>query len=223
MYISPNTQLVQRRINDIRVENSESKRFIPEKELHNLMSRDVVASIVDDFIPAHYAEEVVNFVIKDARKVFGVLVLINYVGSINHFIAKDQFQTRCTDDLLPFTKKRLQDIVSDDYVADLFFEKQWEFSVPVFSGRIIPRILERQTILPFVNDTPEAVGGYGSVHKIEIHPSHRPQGLETTTMVRVLLHPEDIFLIDLSLPRKNSSWMTTPTKMKYASFQLFSA
>lgn len=183
MNISTDIDVLQRRINDIRVENSDSKRFVPESEFWSVMSEDIITRIIDSLFPAHFRNEIVQFVIKDARKVFGVLVMINRIGFISHFIRRDQLQTRCLDSLLPFAKTRLQEILNDDYVAELFYEKQWEFSIPVFSGRIIPRFLDRQTILPYISDNILAAGRYGTVHKIKIHPSHKPQSVEATTIV----------------------------------------
>ena len=87
------------------------------------------------------------------------------------------------DDQLPFTRKRLKEILEDNYVADLFHEKQWEFSVPLLLGQIIPRYLEPETILPYVVDEPFAAGSYESVLKIEFHPSYRPQGFDPDTTV----------------------------------------
>ncbi|KAI9744317.1 MAG: hypothetical protein M1818_002469 [Claussenomyces sp. TS43310] len=192
MNISLNSQRLQRRINQIRVENADSKKFVPERELHDVMSREVVAEVVAEFIPSYHSEEVVDFIVHGARKVFGVLILINNIGHINHFIRNDQLQTRHIDYLLPFTKARLQEILDDEYVTDLFYEKQWEFSVPVFSGRIMPRALARQTILPYLSESYVAVGGYGSVRKICIHPSHRPQGFgDATEFVKKELEFDD--------------------------------
>jgi hypothetical protein len=204
MNISSNIQLLQRRINEIRLENADTKRFVPEKELYDVMTRDVIAKVVVDFTPFDHTEEVVDFITKDARKVFGVLVLINYVGGINLFIRKDQLQTRHIDDLLPLAKTRLQEILNDSYIAELFYEKQWEFCVPVFSGRIIPRAFERQTILPYLTDSFLSAGGYGSVYKVEIHPSHRSQSFEATTVVSVLCtsHESPLLMVD-SLSEKS--------------------
>lgn len=190
MNIPVNTQLLQRQINEIRVENAEGKKFVPEKEFYDVMSRDVIAKIIADFFPVWHAEHLVNFIAKDARKIFGVLVLINYVGHINCFIRTDQFQMRHVDDLLPFSKATLRAILDDEYVAEMFYDEQWKFSVPVLSGRIIPRVLDRRTVLPYLTDLPLAAGAFGSVQKISIHPSHRPQAFEHDAVVSVVLWDE---------------------------------
>ena len=183
MSASTNLQSLQRKINELRVETSDVKKFVPEAELYNVMSRATISKVVDEFVPFYHTEEVVEFITKDAPKTFSILVLINQVKYINYLIRDDQLQSRCIDNLLPFSKARLKEILGDDYVAEMFYEKQWEFTVPVFSGRIIPRTLERQAILPYLRDTPLASGGFSSVYLLDIHPSHRPKGYDSAALV----------------------------------------
>jgi hypothetical protein len=95
--------------------------------------------------------------------------MINQVSCIKHFIQNDQMQSRRVDDLLPFTKTGLLAILGDNYAAELFHEKQWEFSVPAFSGHIIPRFLECETILPYLTDKYLTGGGFGSVYLVDIY------------------------------------------------------
>jgi hypothetical protein len=183
MNIPFNIQQLQRRIDQVRVENASVKKFVPESELYDIMSKDAIEAIVFDVIPSYYRNEVVEFIMKGARKVFGILVLINFAGHINSFIKSDELQARRVDSLLPFPRPMLQAILSDNYIVSLFFEKQWEFSAPVFSGRIMPRILSREAILPYLEETKLADGGNSAVYKIKIHHSHQPAGYNAQTMV----------------------------------------
>ncbi|KIY00205.1 uncharacterized protein Z520_03890 [Fonsecaea multimorphosa CBS 102226] len=171
----------QRRVNEIRVENSDGRKFVPEKEYFELLSRKTVEDIIRGDLPVYHLDEVVDFVIKDARKVFGILALIGAITHLDQFIRKDQYRNRPTDDLLPFAKDTLKGVLQDAYYVELFFEKQWEFCVPVISGRIMPRLLELHTILPYLEDTVMGSGSSGSVSMIKIHPSHQPQSFEGTT------------------------------------------
>jgi hypothetical protein len=183
MNIPSSIQQLQRRIGEVRVENANVKKFVPESELYNIMSNDVVEAIVFDVIPSYYRHEVVGFIMKGACKVFGILVLINFAGHIKSFIKSDELQERHVDNLLPFPKPMLQGILQDEYIVSQFFEKQWEFSAPVFSGRIIPRALGRETILPYLEDTKLADGGNSAVYKIKIHQSHQPKGYDAEATV----------------------------------------
>ena len=177
----------QQRFNAIRRENHAVRKFIPEKEFRDVLSKELINSIISTFVPHYHHDEVLEFVLEDAPKVFGILVLINHVDCIYRFIRNDQLQTRHVDGLLPFSETRLQQILGDDYLAGLFHEKQWEFCAPVFSGRIIPRILDRQIILPFLQESFLTAGRYGQVYKLDIHPSHRPPSSDGTVYVRQML------------------------------------
>lgn len=186
MATQSSAEAFQRRINEIRIENSEGRKFVPEKEFFELLSKEVVKDIVCRDSPFYHVDEVVDFVIKDARKVFGILHLIGAFTHLDRFIRNDQFRNQPTDDLLPLAKERLKEILDDHYVAELFFEKQWEFCVPVFSGRIMPRALERHTILPYLEVTVMDSGSFGVVSKIKIHPSHRSPSFSASTIVRLM-------------------------------------
>jgi hypothetical protein len=185
MNISPNCHLLQRQLEQIRINNADFKKFVPEKELHEVMARGIISKIVEEISLPCDVQEIVDFILEGAQKVFGVLVLTSHVAYIKDFVRNDQLQTRHIDDLLPFKKDQLQEILDDDYVATLFFDRQWEFSVPVFSGRIIPRVLESQTILPYLIDSPLTEGAYGSVYKIKIHTSHHSDNYGPTAMVSI--------------------------------------
>jgi hypothetical protein len=185
-------QAFQRRVNEIRVENSDGRKFVPEKEFFELLSKQIVKDIVRAESPVYHVDEVVDFVIKDARKVFGILVLIGAITHLDRFIRKDQYRNRPIDDLIPFARDTLNGVLQDHYVVDLFFERQWEFCVPVISGRIMPRALELHTILPYLEDTVMDSGGFGSISKIKIHPSHQPESFGASAIVRLIpVHSPD--------------------------------
>ena len=177
MSLSYHWHELQRQLEKIRIPNAIHKKFVPEKELFELMTREIISNVVEQIQPHYHIQEIqelINFILRGARKVFAVLVLSNQPAHIKNFVRRDQLQPRHVDDLLPFEKPELLKILPDDYSATLFYDRQWEFSVPVFSGNIIPRDLADQTILPFLTDTPFTEGGYASVYKIMIHPSHQP-------------------------------------------------
>lgn len=183
MHTRPDSRSLEERINKIRVENSACKKFVPETELYEILSRESIAPLIGDFTPFHYAKEVVDFIVNNARKTFSILILINRIHYIGHFIKNDDFQARHIDDLLPFTKERLHHILEDDHMVEMFYERQWEFTAPMFLGQLVPRALSKYTILPFLAESHLAKGGYGSIYKTEIHPSHRPPN-STTTIVK---------------------------------------
>ncbi|EPS37260.1 hypothetical protein H072_9063 [Dactylellina haptotyla CBS 200.50] len=183
---------LQRAIHKIRVENACGQKFVPENELYEILTPQAVSDIVFHSVPSHNPDQLVNSIIQNARKIFGILILINQVGCIHQFIERDQYQKRPMDDLLPIPKIYLRDILGDDYIADLFYEKQWEVSVPVFSDYIISRELAPQTILPYLREEYLASGAYGNVYQIDIHPAYRPSNSNVTKFVRKELDSVDV-------------------------------
>lgn len=213
---------LQRRINEIRVKNAQIKRFVPERELYDVITQSVVETIVYEITPPYYRSEVVTFVLEGARKVFAVLVTIDHAGMINSFIAHDQLQTRNVDDLLPFGEDTLKAVLGDEYIAKLFDEKQWEFSAPVFTaGKLMPRTLDKETILPYTNEEHLAGGAFGTVYTIKIHPSHKPLGFPDDALVSELSVRSVRLLILSSSLGKSSNLVTIPLKMRYGSYVLF--
>jgi len=183
MDMSHNASRLHRSLNEHRVENARVQFFVPEKDLDSIMTEEVVTQVIEDSLLSHRPDEVVRFVMRDARKIFAILVLINQIPLINRFICGDQLQMRCLDHSLPFTRDHLHDILKDDYAVRMFYEKQWEFSIPRFSGQVIRRELAKQTVLPYLVDKEMTAGGYGTIYRIEFHPSYRPQNFENTTTV----------------------------------------
>lgn len=186
MSLPTELDLLKRGINKIRVKNWNAQRFVPEDKLCDLMSRDMIAKVLGNLCPPYLCEEITDFILKRALKVFGILVLIDEVSQIQRFIQNDQYGTHKVDHQLPFTEEKLKEIFQGDYVADLFHEKQWEFAVPTFSGQVVPRTLELRTVLPYLSDIHLITSGFGSIYKVKIHPYYQPPSFEATAEVRIL-------------------------------------
>ncbi|KAL2821012.1 kinase-like domain-containing protein [Aspergillus cavernicola] len=178
---SPSLRHICHLLNARRVENVHCKKFIPEGALFEVLVEENIRQVLKGFVTSNYdVGALVDNISKSARKVFSILVLIDQVSHIMSFFHYDQLQNRCMDHLLPFERSKLRQILEDETVADLFYEKQWELCVPAFLGDIIPRNLDRHTIMPYLTETDIGSGGYGSVYKVEFHPSYRPKGFEGT-------------------------------------------
>jgi hypothetical protein len=75
------------------------------------------------------------------------------------------------DHHLPFEFTKLEKLLGL-LVAEEFYDKQWEFTAPSFSGSVIPRKLPNEFVLPFVSD--EWVGeSFGAVHRIQVERSYQ--------------------------------------------------
>lgn len=194
MTVSADVAQLRRRILTLRVENVEFKHFVPEERLASVVTKERVAQIVSQLVPLESKNEVIRFIINGARKVFSILILIDYVCHISRFITRDQMQRRPIDNLLPLHTNALRNTLDDEIVVTQFYEKQWEFCAPVFSREIMPRALEVPTVLPYLSDTLLASGASGIVHKITIHHSHRPDGYDNTEEASIP-RPRNLFLL----------------------------
>ena len=202
MTISSDVAQLRRQIISLRVKNAEFKHFVPEESLASVVTQERVAQIVSQLIPLESKDEVIKFIVNGARKVFSILILIDYVRHISPFITRDQMQRRPIDNLLPLHTNALENILDDKIVVDQFYEKQWEFCAPVFSREIVPRALDVPTVLPYLSDTPLASGAYGVVHKITIHYCHRPDGYDNTEDASVLQPINRYLLMQQKFVRK---------------------
>ncbi|KAL4747497.1 kinase-like domain-containing protein [Aspergillus terricola var. indicus] len=178
---SPSVKKIRRLLNQIRVENVQCKKFIPEDKLFEVLF-SVKEDIRQIFKDSIFGDErgVVNFIFRSARRVFSVLILIDHISYIQRFIRYDQLQDRSMDHMLPFDESKLRQILFDETVAGLFYEKQWELCAPVFLGDIMSRKLDPHTIMPYLKEQLIASGAYGSVYKVQFHSTYRPKGYKDT-------------------------------------------
>lgn len=125
-------------------------------------------------IEPQYIDELAHNVVHSKSVIFGVLVCIRQVRHILSFVGTDSYgdEPSHSDHKIPFSLENLIRVLPTT-VAREFFEKQWEFVAPVFSKNILHRRLERQTILPFLDEEPLDQGGFGLVNRITIHGAHQ--------------------------------------------------
>ena len=185
MSTSSDVAQLRRQILTLRVQNSEFRHFVPEEKLASVVTKERVTQIVSQLVPLESKDEVIRFIINGARKVFSILILVDYVGHISQFITRDQMQRRPIDNLLPLRTNALRNTLNDEIVVTQFYEKQWEFCAPVFFREIMPRALEVPTILPYLSDISIASGSYGTIYKINIHDCYRPDGYDNTEEVHI--------------------------------------
>lgn len=111
--------------------------------------------------------EVVQFIMKGARKIFAILILIREERTILKFIENDQYSKSNLDDKIPFSMETLRNIDPD--IAEFFYIQQWEFSTPYITGDISHRVLDENVVLPFLQEKFLAEGSFGVVHEVVIH------------------------------------------------------
>lgn len=190
-----NAQLesLKRQINLIRVENCYMQYFVPEDKLKEIISEDVINSLNRGIDHAYRRNEITRYILDRAVKVFAVLIAISRPARMQDFMTHDQSNAYNLDHQRPFTLHDLQTIFGDDLVASEFFDKQWEFWPPRFSGEVIRREFLPKTIFPFVRERHLATGGYGDVFRVHIHPLYRPLHFQHVEVVSAsLLSPVSI-------------------------------
>jgi hypothetical protein len=159
-----------------REENVEGRLFFPYRAINELMKPDVILGVLREWnIPTPQLHEAAGSIARGALRTFAILVVIRSIRSILIFLKNDQFDYARLDQKLPLSRETLLALLPND-IADEFFEKQWEFAVPVFSKQILPRYLQTKTILPILEEKEVGKGGFGTVYEISLHPSHQNFG-----------------------------------------------
>lgn len=155
-------------------QNANGKHFVPHPALHDLMSTAVVRDALQGSkIERYLIDQTTAAVINGAIKIFAILTLIHRVELILKFIQGDGFSGSRLDHKLPFELDKLRAILSDSTASIEFYEHQWEFTAPVFNGSLLPRVLQKEVIMPYLKEDHIGQGGFGDVYEVEIESSHQ--------------------------------------------------
>ena len=160
-------------IHELRCRNVDGRYFVPNRALREVITEQAVLTAVEacGILPGRQ-EDIVKRVPQSGRRLFAILTLLNRQILILKFIENDQLIPRPLDSSLPFSLSTLQEMLTRAD-ADDFFEKQWEFTVPILrSSRRGHRILNDYTIFPFMQSILLGEGGFGEVFELEVHPDH---------------------------------------------------
>lgn len=168
--------------------------LIPQGSLEEVMTREIVHKAITACgkIERYQVEELVDFILRGAIKVFAILVLLKGEEElILRFVESDGLQKAALDARLPFHRSQIKALVPEETVED-FDDRQWEFIIPFFSKAIIHRVMVSRTRLPFTLDKDTGKeGGFGRIHEIQIHPEYHDFSL--TPDGKVSNAPEPLF------------------------------
>ena len=134
------------------------------------MNRDVVAEVIGscDF-PVFRKPEMVEIVMRGARRILAILIILRQENSFLRFIATDHFRIIDLDCKLPLPLADLSKILELAVVAKEFYDLQWTFVPPEFTYSAIHRSLDAQTILPFIGEPKEfGEGGFGIITEVNL-------------------------------------------------------
>ena len=147
--------------------NFESRYFVPYPSLYRLMDRNFVELVIDscDF-PVFRKPEVVEIVMRGARRILATLILLRQENMFLKLVATD-FRNVDLDSKLPLSRTDLSKVFEGAVVAKEFYDTQWTFIPPEFTYSAIHRSLDANTILPFIGDPKElGEGGFGLIIEI---------------------------------------------------------
>lgn len=160
-------------IRGIQVKNFESRWYVPGRELDKLLSKSAVERAVTHCgMEAHRQMEAVQVIVKGAKKIFAVLVLMGKELSILNFIEHDHLQDQYLDSKLPFRRSELGEIL-EDHLAETFHRTQWVVSAPIFQNDMSHRLLDNDTILPFTKNVKVGCGAFGTVFEVSLDAKHQ--------------------------------------------------
>ncbi|KAG8528202.1 uncharacterized protein KY384_007119 [Bacidia gigantensis] len=147
-------------------------RYEVEKDIHNLLKPEIVQGVLEDQgIEKEQLQGLADNIVKGKRAIFSILVCIREVPSICKFVEGDRFDDQ--DQKLPYDLEDLHPIFSTSLSKE-FYDQQWEFIAPIFSKNTLPRVLDKQIILPFKKEEgPISCGGFGDIYKIQLHDSQQ--------------------------------------------------
>lgn len=171
----------------------DKKEFLPLQSFETIFNPTAIALLLDetyDFAMDEELEDKFATIMdrksgRSRRRTLGVLVLMSKVAHIEHFIREDIW-----DDDLPLerlaenskgcvvTRKSENDKLMNTWSRaeiELFCSYQKMFFVPFFNmsvDRLCSYELQSNIRLPWKVFEHKTNGGFGVVHKVEIHPSH---------------------------------------------------
>jgi hypothetical protein len=153
--------------------NINNETYVPQGALSGTLSQEVVKHILlETSLDRSQVDELSRSLLPGAVKVFTILLLVGRLECILSFIEDDQMQPNALDQKLPLSLQTLLTLLDDEVAAAQFYRQQWTFTAPVFNRSSLPRILEKKTIMPFMDSKPAGEGGFGEVHQVVIDPSH---------------------------------------------------
>lgn len=156
-------------LENLRCKNAQRRWFIPERRLHESLTKDVIqAAMQAASVELYKVPELAEHILQRGVKIFAVLVLIGSTSTITKFAEKHEYH----DSRLPFVVEFLQTVLSPA-AARRFEERQWEVMAPQFNRGTIHRLLDDDIVLPFMKEEDLGEGSFGAVFKIELNHDHQ--------------------------------------------------
>jgi hypothetical protein len=169
--------------------------FLPDNELRELVTRREVRSAFQN-TSISGAEDLVDFVLKDAKRLFLILVMMTSKNDQKLSLLRGLRHDGINDASLPIGFKKRENRQYYGYSLEgrhdgpqfaifkewdridreLFESNQWRFTAPVFDNSRFRFHFATKRRLPYlkVAPKPSSSGFFGEVSRIEIHSAHIP-------------------------------------------------
>ncbi|KAL9579125.1 MAG: hypothetical protein Q9212_005287 [Teloschistes hypoglaucus] len=158
----------------LRCESSDPRSsFVPEGSLDKFITTAAIkAALREAGAHLHREPENIELIRQGGKKTFAILVSMYKADLIVNFIENQQLQESGIDSKLPYGNKSDLERILPKIAAVDFFEKQWDYTVPIFRRRAGHRCLYDQTIFPFLESTLHGKGSFGDIYREQLHGSH---------------------------------------------------
>ncbi|KAK0712750.1 kinase-like domain-containing protein [Lasiosphaeria miniovina] len=187
-----------------------SNRYIKLEDLRNLLISKFRAGNFKIQVPLHEIIDLTYGILRGARRCFAILVFIGHGEAISSFFRHDSLRSH-PDDRLPYTSEVLQRIFEKNAASSVvrnFLEKQWEFFVPIMHQHNIDRILDTNTILPFLQEEAVGEGAMGVVSKVKLHPQCHRLPLQKHEAIRKQIKYREKHNLDFQKELKSLALLT---------------
>jgi hypothetical protein len=155
--------------------------FLPEGCIEALITEPAVIKELAITEETKDSRKLLNFVLKEGRKIFAILLVSSFKGENLHKAITQFRRKEIGDASLPITEETKNNVPFfnppkkpwNTMSIYNFCEVQWRFLAPVFSSERLSLQLHANHILPFTSqDGDVKSGAFGEVHQVTVHPSH---------------------------------------------------
>lgn len=146
------------------------RSFIPDGCLSQVFQIETVIEALSDTvfdIPAHKHEYIAKIVCDEYSKIFAILLELHREELLTTFIEND-----ISDSKLPLARTTFNVLIPD--APNQFERLQHEYTAYQFKKcHFVHKRIPEYQVLPFIRQTRIGGGGFSSVFKVQIHPSHQ--------------------------------------------------
>jgi len=144
-----------------------SRHFVPPADLTHTLTGNKIHEIISGNPRVREDERnlFVSLIQENCLKIFAILLYNGHDGLVPDFLYR-----RCYDFRLPLSRDDLNFLPHDASTASTaFIERQWEFLPVDLKRGDLHQELSFNQILPFLEDTNIARGGFGEIFKVKLH------------------------------------------------------